>query len=185
MKSASDVVIGGCSAGSLGIYLGIDAMADIIHSNNDSINVRGLALSGFFNEYSAFEALPKNGIPYRDDGLLAGKLDYANALRNVFLFSNMSAGANRRCVDYYSNQHHQEAPSGSPYNIIYDSNFTYLRNDSIPMYGEHSVSKEVANCAFAAKLGPHIRTPLFILQVSLVMQLLQLQHKNLILYLYV
>lgn len=37
MRNATDVVISGCSAGGLAVYLGIDAMADIIHEYNAQI----------------------------------------------------------------------------------------------------------------------------------------------------
>eukprot|EP00975_Prorocentrum_lima_P046026 9626323-Prorocentrum_lima.AAC.1 len=44
----------GCSAGALGVYLGIDQMTSIIHQEgHPSILVRGLAVSGFFLSYTS------------------------------------------------------------------------------------------------------------------------------------
>lgn len=167
MKDAQEVLIGGCSAGALAIYLGLDEMADIIHQRNPDISVRGIAFSGFFAEFSANEVIPPNGQTVRDDGIVSGKLDYANALRNVFLFSNMSAGANKQCVKFYTSHLNNEVDrSQQGYNIIDDPNVSFLDSNGTNMYPTPE-SRRAAHCAFAANLAQHIRTPLFNLQVTL------------------
>ena len=55
MSSAEEVVISGCSAGGLAIYLGLDAISNMINSANASIAVRGMSDSGFFMDYTSTE----------------------------------------------------------------------------------------------------------------------------------
>jgi O-palmitoleoyl-L-serine hydrolase len=101
MKNASHIVISGCSAGALAVYLGLDDIAALIHRANPQAFVRGLALSGFFAKYSSLE-FAANNAAYRgrDDGIVDDRLDYAGALRKVYDMANMSAGINRNCVNY-------------------------------------------------------------------------------------
>ncbi len=153
MKDAHEVLIGGCSAGALAVYLGLDEMAGLIHERNPTVHVRGVAFSGFFAEYSANEIIPSNGQTMRDDGVVDGKLDYASALRNVFLFSNMTAGANKRCLHYQTTNVKRITGSTS-----------YGKSNNSDIYPNIPESN-LANCAFASNLAPHIRTPVFSLQV--------------------
>ncbi len=159
MKDAHEVLIGGCSAGALAVYLGLDEMAGLIHERNPTVHVRGVAFSGFFAEYSANEIIPSNGQTMRDDGVVDGKLDYASALRNVFLFSNMTAGANKRCLHYQTRNGASEKV-GTTINRI--SGSTVSNNTDIY---PNIQDPNLANCAFASNLAPHIRTPMFSLQV--------------------
>lgn len=53
LSSATDVVISGCSAGGLSVYLHIDKWAAAIHAAQPSARVVGLADSGFFVDYNA------------------------------------------------------------------------------------------------------------------------------------
>ena len=96
MKYASDVVISGCSAGGLGIFLGIDQMTSIIHSVNSSIQVKAIADSGFFLDYSSDDKwISENKYP---EALVGNKMDYSKSMKNVFDFANVSSGANPKCI---------------------------------------------------------------------------------------
>lgn len=60
MRTATEVVISGCSAGGLAVFLGLDQMAKIIQAsakkfNNHHVTVRGLADGGFFADFSSSE----------------------------------------------------------------------------------------------------------------------------------
>jgi hypothetical protein len=94
MNTASEVAISGCSAGGLAIYLGIDQMADIIRNQNPQTVIRGISFSGFFLDYSTIIKAPKT----KDDGVWDGYLDYGMAMRNIFQWMNISAGANPHCI---------------------------------------------------------------------------------------
>ena len=138
MTSASEIVITGCSAGALGVYLGIDQMVGLIHSNGSNSPssssdasssrarpiIRALADSGFFLEYTS--SFKGETSPYGAVNKKTGFMDYANAMRDVFQFTNMSSGAHSKCLKTHS----------------------------------HSPS----DCVFAANLLPHIETPIFLLQ---------------------
>ena len=96
MKYASDVVISGCSAGGLGVYLGIDQMTAIINSVNSSIQVKAIADSGFFSDYSSDEKwMSENKYP---EALIGNRMDFSQSMKNVFSFANVSSGANPKCV---------------------------------------------------------------------------------------
>ena len=96
MKYASDVAISGCSAGGLGIYLGIDQMTSIIHSVNSSIQVKAISDSGFFSDYSSDEKwMSENKYP---EALIGNRMDFSQSMRHVFSFANVSAGANPQCI---------------------------------------------------------------------------------------
>lgn len=111
MSKAETVVIAGCSAGALGVYLGIDHMTNMIHSFNSTIKVRGLALSGFFPEYTSNLSLP-TARGERDDGIVNDRLDYPNAMRRLFTLANMSSGANHACVKQ-AHKHGSDSSSSS------------------------------------------------------------------------
>lgn len=99
MHSASVIVLSGCSAGGLGIYLGVDQLASLIHRANPRIIVRGLADSGFFLDYSSSYRTPVTHMPYgKDEASVGGLLNYGGAMRQVFSFTNMSSGTHPACL---------------------------------------------------------------------------------------
>jgi hypothetical protein len=63
---------------------------------------------------------------------MLGRLDYANAMRNVFLFTNMSAGANKHCVRYHSMK--PAALSDLSFNVITDESLLFLDSNGTNMY---------------------------------------------------
>ena len=215
MSAAEEVVIAGASAGALAVYLGIDQIADIIHQHADTstasatsgsmnidrtvkggtrrIRVRGLADSGFFMQYSSEHPMPSNDYTSAayPEAVVAGRLDYAEAMRNVFTFMNVSAGANPACLSQARltqsrRRLRENGPaaddvdaflSGANYGMVNDSiNGSGL--DLPPRYpnslyqgalkrGLHERDAEDSSeCIFAAHLAPHIRTPVFALQVT-------------------
>jgi hypothetical protein len=112
MTTATEVVIAGCSAGALGVLLGLDSMADIVRSTaaaygNTAVTVRGLVDSGYFMEHSStFVAQMTHHSYGKDDAVTEttrrvngdDRMDYAVAMRDVFQFMNISAGANPACL---------------------------------------------------------------------------------------
>ncbi len=103
MGEASDVVVSGCSAGGLGMYLGIDQIANSIHAHRPGIIVTGLADSGFFLEHTPSGVLePMTHMKFgRDEASVNGRLDYPNAMKAVFKFTNMKEGAHQECIRKY------------------------------------------------------------------------------------
>lgn len=101
MSSATDVLISGCSAGALGVFLGIDQIADIIRAANPRIRVRGLADSGFFMEFA------RPNITYYVDGynspVVDGQLNFVKAMSHMYNFMNISSGTHPDCVRAFSN----------------------------------------------------------------------------------
>jgi len=79
LRQATDVVIGGCSAGGLATYLHVDWWHAILPA---SAKVVGLPDSGFFLDYNA----------------PSGKPAYGTAMRWVFAQNNATAGVNQRCI---------------------------------------------------------------------------------------
>jgi len=79
LDRASDVVIGGCSAGGLATYLHVDWWASIMPRQ---AKVVGVPDSGFFLEYNA-----PSGSPH-----------YATDMAWVFLQQNCTSGVNHRCI---------------------------------------------------------------------------------------
>lgn len=103
MSSATEIVISGCSAGGLGIYLGIDQMADIVHTKAPQAKLRAMSDSGFFPDYTSDEHWQsENEYP---EALINNVMDYSQSMKNVFHFTNMSAGAHPACI-----QHNTEHP---------------------------------------------------------------------------
>ena len=153
MSTASEVVIGGCSAGALGIFMGLDAMADLVRSTakkfaNPHLVVRGFSDSGFFLEHTSnYRAKMTHHVYGKDDAVTANSMrhnqgqnimDYATCMRDLFNFMNLSGGVNQGCI-----RKQQQQQQGRPVN--------------------HSFGVE-SNCVFAANLAPHIKTPMFLLQ---------------------
>eukprot|EP01032_Pedospumella_encystans_P021764 gene21764-24680_t len=152
MSSASEVVIGGCSAGALGIFMGLDSMADLVRSTakkfaNPHLVVRGFSDSGFFLEHTSnYRAKMTHHAYGKDDAVTANSMrhnqgqnimDYATCMRDLFNFMNLSGGVNQGCI------RKQQLLQGRQAN--------------------HSFGVE-SNCVFAANLAPHIKTPMFLLQ---------------------
>jgi len=141
MNDADEIVISGCSAGGLGIYLGIDEISDIIRqgSKNSSVKIRGMADSGFFLDYTSDSNYRiKKQSDDRGEAIIDGIMDYGSAMRNVFTFMNISSGANKECIDYYRSK------GGN--------------NDN------NRKHKPEASCMFAENLVPFIKTPMFAVQ---------------------
>mmetsp|Transcript_28054 Transcript_28054/g.39956 ORF Transcript_28054/g.39956 Transcript_28054/m.39956 type:complete len:496 (+) Transcript_28054:21-1508(+) len=104
MNSASQVVLSGCSAGGLGVYLGIDQMASIVKAANPNTIVRGLSDSGFFLPHSSNQLARVTHLPFgRDEASVNGKINYAQAMRTVFQFANMTAGTHPECLKHAKN----------------------------------------------------------------------------------
>lgn len=170
MSAASIVLIAGASAGGLGVYLGIDQMAEMIHAANATTVVLGMPDSGFFMQYSSGDAEPLEHTalgPHRDDASVLGRLDYALGMRNVFTMTNMTAGANAACV-------REETREFNETRDAIDAEEKDSHRSSEQLAETHDVTSSVgrilhpapaAACAFAANIAPHIRTPLMTLQV--------------------
>eukprot|EP01041_Mallomonas_annulata_P012987 gene12987-27411_t len=138
MSTASEIVISGCSAGGLGVLMGIDEMADIIRSGsrNSSVGIMGLVDSGFFPDFT-------NTLPFHYQ-LLDPKrrssgwrhqpfpLDFSGKMRDLSVLMNLSSGVNHRCVQAYRHL-------------------------------DDGIGKGT-RCVFAQYLLPFIRTPVFLMQ---------------------
>eukprot|EP01041_Mallomonas_annulata_P000132 gene132-211_t len=100
MSDATEVLISGCSAGALGVYLGIDEMSQIIHNINPKTKVLGLADSGFFLDYTSpyQDHYSKEWLTKTNPKRINEKLDYANYMREVSQYMNISAGTNKLCI---------------------------------------------------------------------------------------
>lgn len=102
MSAATDVVISGCSAGGLGIYLGIDQIAAQVLADAPNARVSALSDSGFFPDYTSDERWQsEHEYP---EAIIDGRMDYSRCMKNLFLFANMSAGAHPKCLAAYANQ---------------------------------------------------------------------------------
>ena len=99
MATAAEVVISGCSAGGLGIYLGLDHIASLIKSANANTRIRGLSDSGFFLDHTSDSSFskPRPGMT-KYEAHINGILDYATTMKRIYDFMNVSAGTNKRCV---------------------------------------------------------------------------------------
>jgi hypothetical protein len=82
MRNAREVVIMGCSAGGLGIYLGLDQMRDIILQANSSIQVRGASDSGLFLDYTGDSQFrtPRKGMT-AFEATVNGILDFSTSMK--------------------------------------------------------------------------------------------------------
>ena len=82
MRHAREVVIMGCSAGGLGIYLGLDQMRDIILQANSSIQVRGASDSGLFLDYTGDSQFrtPRKGMT-AFEATVNGILDFSTSMK--------------------------------------------------------------------------------------------------------
>lgn len=139
MDKATEVVIGGCSAGGLAVYLGIDQMSSIIREINPSASVRGLADSGIFLDHSSKHAAKVTYQKYgRDEASINGMMDYGSAMKSIYTLMNITSGTNPACL----NAHH----TGTISTPIGD----------VPSH---------TKCIFAGEVAPFIQTPVFALQV--------------------
>lgn len=141
MKDAEEIVISGCSAGGLGIYLGIDEISDIIRQDitNSSVKIRGMADSGFFLDYTSDSNYRiKKQSDDRGEAIIDGIMNYGTAMRNVFTFMNVSSGANKGCVNYYKTKGNKD--------------------------NKDNKHRPEASCMFAQNLVPFIKTPIFAVQ---------------------
>ena len=82
LASATDVIVGGCSAGGLSVFLGLDTIAAQIRGHSPGARVTGLADSGFFIDH-----LDHNGNPRWSPLWQWGFYAWASA-----------AGVNQRCL---------------------------------------------------------------------------------------
>jgi len=102
MREAQEIVLAGCSAGGLGIYLGLDDMAALIkeHSIYSTVKVRGLADSGFFLDYTGDSRWRVRQRNDRGEAILHGIMDYGRAMRQVFQFQGVAnGGAHTKCIE--------------------------------------------------------------------------------------
>jgi len=145
MKDATDVVISGCSAGGLAVYLGIDQMTNLIHTVNPTAKVRGLAISGYFPDYHN----PDNQAVMNYNLLEYPGKSYRYAMEETFEWMNISAGTHPDCVYAYTHNHHKKS---LPVN---NSNITNAA----------AVGVASSACFFAGHVAPFIQTPIFSIQV--------------------
>lgn len=99
MRQATEILISGCSAGGLGVLLGLDNMASMIKSFNSSIIVKGLVDSAYFMDHKGWKQNPEKGY----DAVINGELDYSIGMKNVFHFMNISAGVPHKCLLHHKN----------------------------------------------------------------------------------
>lgn len=170
MTTAEEVVIAGCSAGALGVLLGVDQMADIVRTTaarhgNHGVAVRALVDSGYFMEYTSDYRGTETHFAYgKDEAVTAttkrvggnSNINYPAAMRDVFHFANISAGANPACLAHHRGS--SAASSSTPPTSIALRRRRYLSMDNATEFAPESA------CIFAANLVPHIRTPMFLLQ---------------------
>ena len=93
LSSATDVTIGGCSAGGLTVYLNIDYLADAVRAVAPGARVRGLADAGWFLDHA-----DKSGQPFRTPLFVWGfeRWNSSAALAPACLQAN--AGQEWRCI---------------------------------------------------------------------------------------
>lgn len=101
MREAQEILLAGCSAGALGIYLGLDDMSALIkeHSIYSTVKVRGMADSGFFLDYTGDSRWRVRQRDDRGEAIIHGIMNYGAAMRNVFKFQGIRAGANPKCIE--------------------------------------------------------------------------------------
>mmetsp|Transcript_8619 Transcript_8619/g.26759 ORF Transcript_8619/g.26759 Transcript_8619/m.26759 type:complete len:449 (-) Transcript_8619:23-1369(-) len=95
LDSATDVLLTGCSAGGLAVYLHCDEVAEMLHASERQLNYRCAPGSGFFLEHSNAAHQPV----------------YPDQMQQVYQMQNLSAlTVNRRCVQSFLTSHaHQPA----------------------------------------------------------------------------
>jgi hypothetical protein len=98
MNTATEVVISGCSAGGLALYLGLDDMASRIRRANASTTVRGLIDSGFFADHKGGKEYQPR-FPNWPEAVVDGELNWAEAMRRIYVARNISSGTNPGCLN--------------------------------------------------------------------------------------
>jgi hypothetical protein len=155
MRNATEVVVSGCSAGGLAVYMGLDHIAAMIHAANPRTIVRGLALSGFFADYSALEAVPSLSSSTGGGGgggasSFRGKADTAASMVSTsspVLYQTRDDGIVQNVLDYANALRH-----------VYS-----MANMSAGVHRDCVRSRGV-NCVFAKTLAPFLQTPIFSIQ---------------------
>lgn len=105
MKIATEIVVSGCSAGALALYLGIDDISTVIKKHNPNVIIRGLADSGYFMKYDRTEeeslVADWNGLKLLGIyGLHPHMQEWSISMQNVIQFMNISEGLNSACRQY-------------------------------------------------------------------------------------
>ena len=147
MAIAAEVVISGCSAGGLGIYLGLDHIASLIKSANANARIRGLSDSGFFLDHTgdASFSKPRPGMT-KYEAHVNGILDYATTMKRIYEFMNVSAGTNKRCVMK------EKTSTGESSNCIFAQNLApHIRT---PLFAVQPKYDQVYICGDSRKLCP-------------------------------
>ena len=105
LSDATDVVIGGCSAGGLATYLHTDQWCDAVHAVNAQAKCVGLPDSGFFIDYQnpTVPAQPPVAAAERLGNTIAG--NYHAGLKWAHDIQNASAGINVDCVAAHQSTH--------------------------------------------------------------------------------
>eukprot|EP00602_Paraphysomonas_sp_CaronLab_P001294 CAMPEP_0185022502 /NCGR_PEP_ID=MMETSP1103-20130426/5211_1 /TAXON_ID=36769 /ORGANISM="Paraphysomonas bandaiensis, Strain Caron Lab Isolate" /LENGTH=263 /DNA_ID=CAMNT_0027554599 /DNA_START=472 /DNA_END=1260 /DNA_ORIENTATION=+ len=80
MREAQEVIVSGTSAGGLAVLLGLDHIAQIIHTASPETVVGGIVDAGYFPAYKS------------------SRKNYDFNMRQSFNFLNMSAGADIKCT---------------------------------------------------------------------------------------
>ena len=104
MSTAVEVLVSGCSAGGLGVMLGVDKIKADIYRMNKNTTVRGLVDSGVFVDYShGGKDFEGSNARYNEALSLDGALDYSAGMRRVFNMMNISSGTDIDCLEAYKN----------------------------------------------------------------------------------
>lgn len=162
MRAATHVVLAGCSAGGLALFLGIDRMAQLVHMANRRTIVRGLSDSGFFLNYTSHYRTPLTALAGgKDEASVNGMLDYARTMRQVFRLMQMNRGTDVDCL----NRHRSKASTASVGASANASGASASGSDAEEGNVQALGLTEESKCVFAHQLAPHVQTPMFLLQV--------------------
>jgi hypothetical protein len=135
LGNATDVVVGGASAGGLAVYLHADRWLEAL----PKAHVTAMADSGFFLESDADTASTAGSVDLNGAGLTPGK--FASSMRAMVAMSNATAGMSRACTA--ARTHQTSSGSGGQ--------------------GDAS-SGDAWRCVFAQEASRHLSTPTFALQ---------------------
>lgn len=143
MANASEILLSGCSAGGLGVFLGLDHMVNIIRGSNPHAKIRGLVDSGYFHDHTGDSHFVKKKYAAPDEAIINGILDFSTAMKNVFTFTNMARGVPQSCLQKFT-----------------------IRALSKVQSLENNIDKVhiAAQCIFPKYIVPYIETPIFIVQ---------------------
>jgi hypothetical protein len=109
LGNATDVVIGGASAGGLSVYLHADRW---LHALPSSTRVTAMADSGFFLET---DAVTGGSLPLNETLSTASMQpgSYATSMRNMVQMSNATSGLNKACVQAHTHTMNAHSQSES------------------------------------------------------------------------